>query len=601
VSDATTSLLVLGGTVALFVWNRLPVGAVAVLCSLALLVTGLVDAATVVAGFGDPIIVFIACLFVLAGGLEQAGVTAWAGRQVVARTGSSHGRLVVALMGLAAVLTAVVTPNGSAAALLPVAVLAARRVGRRPSSLLMPVAFAASAGGLLTLAASPVNVIVSDALADATGEPLGFFEIAVVGVPLVLVTVAVVLVAGPRLLPRRDASDEHRTADVSGHLDRLLEHYRLDEGFTRVRVRASSPLVGADPAAVPVPEGVAVVGVQHADGAPGLVGEAVQADDVVVVTGSSAQVAALVADAGVDVVATPLSRATRTELLGREAGLAEVVVPPRSALVGQRVFPGQVRSGLTVLDVRRLGRSRGPRATLLAEGDLVLLHGPWAAVEQLGRDTDVLVVDDPGAVRRHNAPLGPAAWRALGVMAVTVALLASGVTLPAVAGLVGAAGMVLLGVLTPQQAYRSVSWQALVLIGGLIPLSAAISSSGAADLVAGGLVDAVAGGGPRVLLAALFVLTLALGQVVSNTATVLVVTPIALAAAADAGVAPAPVLVLVAVAGAASFLTPIATPANMIVMGPAGYRFGDYWRLGAVLTLAWFVVAVTLIPAVWGT
>jgi di/tricarboxylate transporter len=161
--------------------------------------------------------------------------------------------------------------------------------------------------------------------------------------------------------------------------------------------------------------------------------------------------------------------------------------------------------------------------------------------------------------------------------------------------------MVVTGVLTPQHAYRAVSWQTVVLIGGLIPLSAAISSSGAADLVAGHLVDLVGSGSPRLLLAAVFVLTLALGQVVSNTATVLVVTPIAVAAAQDAGVGFAPVLMVVAVAGAASFLTPIATPANMIVMGPAGYRFGDYWKLGLITTLCWFVVAVGLVPVIWPT
>jgi di/tricarboxylate transporter len=213
----------------------------------------------------------------------------------------------------------------------------------------------------------------------------------------------------------------------------------------------------------------------------------------------------------------------------------------------------------------------------------------------------VLVVDDPALVRQQNAPLGAAAWRALGVLAVTVVLLASGVTAPAVAGLVGAGGMVLLRVLTERQVYKAVSWQTVVLIGGLIPLSVAIQTSGAADEIARHLVSLVDGGGPRVLLAALFLLTLVLGQVVSNTATVLVVTPIALAAANDAGVAPAPVLMLVAVAGAASFLTPIATPANMIVMGPGGYRFGDYWRLGLATTVVWFVLAIALIPVVWPT
>jgi di/tricarboxylate transporter len=283
-------------------------------------------------------------------------------------------------------------------------------------------------------------------------------------------------------------------------------------------------------------------------------------------------------------------------------GVAEVVVAPRSGLVGQRVFPGQVRrSGLTVLGVRRLGRERGARPTTVAEGDMLLLHGPWPAVEDLARDDEVLVVDDPGLLRRQAAPLGPAAWRALGVLGVFVVLVATGIVPPAVAGLIGAVGMVVTGALTPQHAYRAVSWQTVVLIGGLIPLSVAISSSGAADLVAGHLVDLVGNGSPRLLLAALFVLTLALGQVVSNTATVLVVAPIAVAAAHDAGVGVAPMLMVVAVAGAASFLTPIATPANMIVMGPAGYRFGDYWKLGMITTLGWFVVAVGVVPVIWAT
>jgi len=203
-------------------------------------------------------------------------------------------------------------------------------------------------------------------------------------------------------------------------------------------------------------------------------------------------------------------------------------------------------------------------------------------------------VNDPEAVRRQNAPLGRKAWLSLGVLATQVAS-------PAIATLVGAGLMVLTRVVTPNQAYRAVSWQTIVLIGGLIPLSTAISTSGAADLVAGRIVDAVGRNGPRVLLAVLFLVTLGLGQVVSNAATVLIIAPIAVAAGQASGVGPAPVLMMVAVAGAASFLTPIATPANMIVMGAAGYRFGDYWRLGLVLSAAWFVVAISLIPLIWGT
>ncbi|MDM7854153.1 SLC13 family permease [Cellulomonas alba] len=599
-SDATLSLVVLAGTVALFVWNRLPVGLVAVLSALAVYATGLVDAPTAVGGFGDPVVVFIAALFVIAAGLERSGVTAWAGRTLVQHAGTTWGRLLVAIMALTALLAAVVTPNGGAAAMLPVVVLAARRARLRPSALLMPTAYAASAGALLALSGSPVNVIVSDALYAETGRRFGFFEFALVGVPLVLVTTAVAALVGRRLLPERQPHEE--AADLSDHLETILEHYRLDEGFTRAAVRAASPLVGASVDGLALTEGIALVGVQRADGEPGAAGDRLAPGDVLVVTGSSSRVGRLVAEHGLDVVATPVTRATRESLLSREAGVGEVVVPPRSALVGQKVFPGQVRrNGLTVLAVHRLGHDLGAQPADVEQGDMLLLHGPWDAVAGLAQDDDVLVVDDPALVRQQNAPLGPAAWRALGVLVVTVALFASGVTAPAVAALVGAAGMVLLRVLSEREVYRAVSWQTVVLIGGLIPLSVAIQTSGAADELARHLVALVGDGGTRVLFAAIFGLTVVLGQFVSNAATVLVVTPIALAAAHDAGVGAAPMLMLVAVAGAASFLTPIATPANMIVMGPGGYRFGDYWRLGIVTTAVWFVVAIGLIPLVWST
>lgn len=598
-SDAALSLVVLAGTLVLFVWNRLSVGLVAVISALALYATGLVDATTAVSGFGDPVVVFIAGLFVIAEGLDAAGVTAWAGRALVERTGGSRRPLLVGLMLVSAVLAAFVTPNGAAAAIVPVAVVAARRADMLPSKLLMPLAFAASAGALLVLSGSPANVIVSEALLRVSGRGFGFFEFAAIGLPLVAVTVLACVLLGPRLLPRRRPDED--TADVSGHADTLVEHYTLEQGFYRLLAPVESNLLGVAPEDVALPEGVTLVGLQHADGEPGLVGQPVAADDVLVVSGDSERVTTLVTAHGLQVVATPLTRATREALLSRDAGVAEVVVPPRSPLIGDRLFPGQVRSGLTVLDIRRFGHSTGPQPTDVDEGDLLLLHGPWAAIEALAKEDGLLLVNDPEAVRRQNAPLGRKAWLSLGVLVVTVVLLATQVASPAIATLVGAGLMVLTRVVTPNQAYRAVSWQTIVLIGGLIPLSTAISTSGAADLVAGRIVDAVGGNGPRVLLAVLFLVTLGLGQVVSNAATVLIIAPIALAAGQASGVGPAPVLMLVAVAGAASFLTPIATPANMIVMGAAGYRFGDYWRLGIVLSAAWFVVAIGLIPVIWGT
>jgi di/tricarboxylate transporter len=180
-----------------------------------------------------------------------------------------------------------------------------------------------------------------------------------------------------------------------------------------------------------------------------------------------------------------------------------------------------------------------------------------------------------------------------------VAMLASGQVPPAIAGLTAALAMVLLRVVTVPQAYRSISWETVVLVGALIPLSTAISSSGAADEVSSLLIDAVGSGRPYVLLAAIFLLTAALGQVVSNTATVLVVVPIAVAAAEATGTSVKPVLMVVAIAGCAALLTPIATPGNMMIMTPAGYHFGDYWKLGLPIMGWWFATALLVVPLVW--
>ena len=254
---------------------------------------------------------------------------------------------------------------------------------------------------------------------------------------------------------------------------------------------------------------------------------------------------------------------------------------------------------LIILAVQRLGKDRGDGPIELAEGDAILVHGRWSALDQLNRDRDVLLVDSPDLVRRQTVAWGARATRAVMVLGALVAMLASGQVPPAIAGLTAAVSLVLLRVVSAAQAYRSVSWQTVVLIGALIPLSTAIQTSGAADRVASLLIDGVGSGRPLVLLAALFVLTAILGQVVSNTATVLVVVPIAIAAAEATGTSAKPLLMTVAIAGCAALLTPIATPGNMMIMSPGGYRFGDYWKLGLPVMVWWFVVALVVVPLVW--
>jgi len=514
--DSTITFVVLGAAVALFVWDRIPVALVALGVALSLWATGVLELEQSLAGFGDPAVIFIASLFVVSEALEASGVTAWVGQQLVARVGESRTRLIVYTLLLSAVLTALINVNGAVAALVPVAVVLAIRTRRPPSQLLLPLAFGAHAGSMLALTGTPVNVIVSEAAADAGVGRFGFLEFALVGVPLVAGVIVIVLLFGERLLPDRAA--RCTDPDFSDHARTLARQYALDK-----------------------------------------------------------------------------------PLLTRESGVAEVVIPPRSELAGDTVFPGMVTpSGdLVILAVQRRGEDVGPGETVLAPGDTLLLGGTWSALDANLDDPAVLVVDAPDAVRRQAVPLGLGAKEALAVLAVMVALLATGAVPAAVAGLLAAGAMILLRVLSIEQAQRGISWTTVVLVAGMIPLSTAMVESGAAEHLATRLVDMVGDAGPHVLLLGLFVLTALLGQLISNMATALIVIPIAVSAAAEMDVSAKPVLMAVTVSAAAAFLTPVATPANLMVMGPGGYRFGDYWKLGLPLLVLFGVVAVLLVPVFW--
>lgn len=594
--EATKALIVLGAVVVLFIWNRLPVGVVAILAALGLWATGLVSTAEAVAGFGDPVIIFIATLFVVSEGIDGTGVTTWAGQHLLDRAGTGRSRVLVAMCALAAVLTSLITLNGSVATLLPLIVMLAYRIDQPPSQLLMPVAFAGSAGGLLLYMSSPVNVIVTEAAVDAGAEPFSFFSFGLVGLPLLAGTILICLWLGPRVLPRR--LPEHAAPDLGRYAETLEASYQLTDGFFRLRVRGRSDLHGRAVAEVAgwSDDGMRVVAVESTEG-PRTTGTVLE-DDVLVVTGASADVSGFALDHGLAIAMVGSGRAE--DLLTREAGAAEVVVPPRSRLVGETVYPGMLRQhDLVILAVHRLGRDLGSEPVELAEGDAILLQGRWSSLDQLQRDRDVLLVDCPDAVRRQTVAWGAKATRAVLILAALVAMLASGQVPPAIAGLIAAVAMVLARVVPVAQAYRAISWQTVVLVGALIPLSTAIRTSGAADRIASLLIDAVGDSQPLLMIAVLFALTAALGQVVSNTATVLVVTPIAVAAAAATDTSPKTLLMVVAIAGAAALLTPIATPANMMIMSPADYRFGDYWKLGLPVMAWWFVVAVTVVPLVW--
>ncbi|WP_145105896.1 SLC13 family permease [Cereibacter sediminicola] len=597
-SDIWTVFAIIGVVVLLFIWDRFPVIAVCMTAALSLWATGILTLNQSLAGFGDPAIIFVAALFVVSAGLEATGVTAWAGQILIRQAGESRTRLIVLMMGVTGLLSGLISVNGAVASLLPVVVVMAIRLGQSPSQLLMPLVFAAHAGSQILLTGSPVNVLVSEASLEAGGGGFAYLEFALVGFPLIAGSIVIVVLFGRALLPERTSAT--LPPDLSRHAMTLIEQYRLASDVHRLRVREDSPLVGTERRAFDLSgrDGLALVTLKEADGVSAR-RDTIRQGDIVVVRGRAEAAAELVTELGLSFTEDEAPDMERT-LFNRQSGLAEIQIPPRSKLVGERFFPGMVtESGdLIVLAVQRHGEDLDPSAPL-GVGDTLLLQGTWSALEARLKPAEVLMVNSPDLVRRQALPMGPGAWKMLVILAAMVVLLATGLVPPAIAGVLAAGAVLLSGIQSVDQVYRAINWTTIILMGAMMPLSTAMQQTGAADLLAKGLVDMIGQSSPHLLLVGLFVLSAIMGQIISNTATALIVIPIAVVAAAQMGVSPQPILMAVCLASAAALLTPVATPTNLMVMEPGAYKFGDYWKLGLPLMIWFFVVAVTLVPIIW--
>ncbi|MTH79269.1 SLC13 family permease [Paracoccus aestuariivivens] len=598
-TDIWIVFAVIAAIVILFIWDKLPVIVVCIAAALALWATGILTVQEALAGFGDPAVIFIAALFVLSAGLEASGVTAWAGQLLISQAGSSRTRLIVLMMGFVGVLCALISVNGSVAALLPVVVVMAIRLGRSPSQLLMPLVFGAHAGSQLMLTGSPVNVLVAEASEYAGGGGFGYFEFALVGLPIVIGCIAIVVLFGQKLLPERSSTS--LPPDLSRHATTLFEQYLLSSDLHQLRVRSGSPISGTNRGSLAFtnqPQ-LALVTIKDAKGQTTL-DDIVKVGDILVIRGPADQATELANEMKLTFRQDPRPDGISETLFNRDSGLAEVVIPPRSPLIGMRFFPGMVtESGdLIVLAIQRQGDDV-PRGAVLAAGDTLLLKGTWYALETRLAQREVLVVNAPDLVRRQAVSMGPGSKTVLFALGLMVLLLATGLVPPAVAGLLAAGIILIAGVLSVEQAYRAIGWTTVILVAALMPLSTAMQVTGAAQLLADGLVYVVGDMGPYPLLAGLFILSAILGQVISNTATSLIIIPISVVAAQKMGISVQPVLMCVCIACAGAFLTPVATPTNLMVMEPGAYKFGDYWKLGLPMLIWFFIIAVFLVPLIW--
>lgn len=388
---------IIGVMVLLFVSNRVPVAVVALSAALVLYATGILELSETLAGFGDTTILFIASLFVVSASLDSSGVTTWAGQVLIRYAGESRTRLLVLSMLLVASLTALIGSGGAVAALLPVLVIVSVRLRRPPAQLMMPLAFASYSGSMLVLTGSLVNVLLSDAASDVGLAPFGFFEMTVIGVPLLAGTVAIVVLFGHRLLPVRTSRE--MPEDLSHHSRMLTEQYKLFDRVYQFEITAASPYLGTLQAVLesrlerenhPELSFIAVrprrqnsISWQHS----------LVEGDRLIMRGEQAAMDAFAEQHGLMPCRETAGR-MREALFNDSHGFSEVVLPPRSRLIGETVFPGMVtESGdLIILGVQRGGENLGPGETVLAAGDTLLLQGRWEALEEYGRDPNVLVV-----------------------------------------------------------------------------------------------------------------------------------------------------------------------------------------------------------------
>ncbi|MEE4278815.1 MAG: SLC13 family permease [Halieaceae bacterium] len=592
-------------TVALFVSDRLRMDVVALLVILALVLTGLLAPAEALAGFGDPLVILIAALFIVGEGLLRTGVAFSAGSWLLRVAGDSNRRLLVLLMLVVALLSAFMSNTGAVAIFIPVTLSLASRAGLPPSRLLLPVAYAGSIGGMLTLIGTPPNLVVSAELSRAGLEAFGFFSFLPIGLLIFAATVTLIVVLGPLLLPDREQS---RSGEQRMSLADLVALYGIERRFHMVQVRDNSPLVGktVGEALLRSRFGVTVIALERRERGrrstlPVVLDTEYRSGDLLFLTGSERESERLLKSVR-GIARVPIERSASGGPV-TEIGLAEVLLAPRSNLNGRTIREVRFREdhGLSVLGILRRGESLHDDLldTRLEFGDSLLVGGGWPQIERLQRATEDFVVLTLPREMDEIAPHRERAPQALTIVAAMLLLMTLSDLAAVTVVLIAAVAMVLARCVSMEEAYRAVNWQSVVLIAGMLPMGTALDQTGGLDLVVDGLVAGLGPYGPQAIMVGIFLLTSIFSQFISNTATAVLIAPVAVGAAASLGVSPYPLLMTVAIAASAAFSTPMASPANTLVIGPGGYRFTDFLRLGIPLQLLALAVAVVAVPVLF--
>ena len=580
---------VLAGAMALFVVGRPRYDVVAALALIASVLVGIVPAGEAFSGFGHPAVITVAAVLIVSRALQNAGIVS-----LLAAALSSHFHhprsLTAALVGLCAAVSAFMNNVGALAILLPVALETARREELSPAELLMPLSFGAILGGLATMIGTPPNVIIASFRAQAMGAPFGMFDFAPVGAAVAFLGVAYLVAVGYRLIPRE------RTGRTPP--EQLFE---IRDYMAELRIVEDSPFVGRTIAAFErESEDSLAVTARIRDGerlpAPARRSR-LRAGDVLLVRGEANALEKASAAPGVELAGE--EELELESLASDDIALVEAVVGHGSPLEGRTLAAAGLRqAGLNLLAAARQNRRITTRleAMRVQVGDVLLLQGPDETLADALASMGLLPLMQRGL--RFDGPRRGLV--AVAIFAAALVPIAFGWLAAAVALSAAVVVYALTGFLRPKELYEAVDWPVLVLLGAMIPVGGALESTGAAKLLADALVGLAGSGARWLLLTAILVLTMTLSDAMNNAATAVVMAPIALSVAAGVGGGPDAFLMAVAVGASCAFLTPIGHQCNTLVLGPGGYRFGDYWRVGLPLEVLIVAVAVPLLMLVWG-
>ncbi|HHY72133.1 MAG TPA: SLC13 family permease [Bacillus bacterium] len=603
------TFLILGITIILFMSNRVRADFVSLLALLALVLTGILEPSEALAGFSNSVVIMIAGLFVVGAGILRTGLAQKAGNLLLRWSGNSEKKLFVLLLCIVVFIGSFMSNTGTVAIMLPVVISIALSIKTDVSKFLIPLSYAASLSGLMTLIASPPNLIISQTLVDHGFQRLGFFDITPIGIIGAITGITYLFVVRNILLPNR--KNKKRVDHKHLSPKDLIQNYHLEDILHRVQVPEGSPMVEKLLSDLKIPanyqlcilkidrkagEGRSLLPITYQEMAGPT--SVIQAKDILYIQGLRPQVEKLVTDYQL-VVET--EKMDNNELVSSRLGVAEVLLTPYSSLVNKTIRDINFREkyNLNIIGINRKGNYilKEMSDVHLRFGDALLVQGSWDEIDLLSKETkDVVVVGQPKVHASMASASGKAPIAGM-IMLFMILLMVLEVFPTVISVLIGAVLMIITGCLrNMDDAYGQMNWESIVLIACMLPLATALEKTGGMVYLSEGIIKLLGGYGPTGVLIGIYLVTMVFGQFISNTATAVLFAPIAMNAALKIGVSPYPFLIAVAVAASMAFATPVASPTNALVMTAGSYKFSDFVKIGIPMQIVMFIVMMLVIP-----